>query len=144
MHIRFHDNDIRYVTIYFNHFPRHILRIFDFPIYCKHVANVPKKSLVLRSVPKVQNWVAKTGSCSTMSVLCWIKKGRRLLRFDRDESFAFLRQQPGDSGSFFYSQMICKTIQLSTHLENKRLLILSTFDIINLKKGLRERLWWRK
>jgi len=43
MHIRFHDNDIRYVTIYFNHFPRHILRIFDFPIYCKHVANVPKK-----------------------------------------------------------------------------------------------------
>jgi len=82
------------------HFPLNLAE----DLFCRPTKS-PKpsaKNWQLRSVPKVQNWVAKIGSCSTMSVLCWIRKGRRLLRLDQDESFAFLRQQPGDSCSFIY------------------------------------------
>lgn len=91
---------------------------------------------------KVQNWVAKS---PTMSVLCWIREGRRLLRLDQDESFAFLRQQPGDSCSFIYLFIHNWYVKLFNwaHISKTKDCLLSTFDLITLK-GLHERLWWRK
>lgn len=71
---------------------------------------------------KVQNWVAKS---PTMSVLCWIREGRATKTWSRRE----LCISPTATRwqlllyLFVHSQLICKTIQLSTHLQNKRLLI---------------------